>query len=206
MSDDDVRAMVGESYTALAELLEGLPDDGWDGPSLCEGWRVREVIAHLTMPARYDEQAFMAELRDCEFDFTRLSNRVAARDAALPASDLVANLRDPSLHAWTPPGGGAHGALDHVVIHGLDVTVPRGLPRTSSDDAVRTALDDLTRGGGHEHFAMSIDGRRLDATDLDWSYGDGTPLAGPAGDLAAHLAGRAVPAGRLHGEPLARTS
>ena len=63
MSDDDVRAMVGESYTALAELLEGLPDDGWDGPSLCEGWRVREVIAHLTMPARYDEQAFMAELR-----------------------------------------------------------------------------------------------------------------------------------------------
>ena len=25
----------------------------WDAPSLCEGWRTREVVAHMTMPARY---------------------------------------------------------------------------------------------------------------------------------------------------------
>jgi hypothetical protein len=37
------------------------------------------VVAHLTMPARYSEGAFIAELRDCDFDFTRLSNQIATR-------------------------------------------------------------------------------------------------------------------------------
>lgn len=206
MTDDDVRAMVAASYTGLADLLDAMPSDGWDAASLCEGWRVREVVAHVTMPVRYDEDAFMTELRDCEFDFTKLSNRIAARDAELPTADLVANLRDPALHAWTPPGGGVHGALNHAVIHGLDVTIGLGAPRTASDAAVRATLDDLTKGGGHEHFATAIDGRRLEATDLDWSYGTGPPLSGPSGDLAAQLAGRRVPPGRLHGEPLAGTA
>lgn len=49
MTDDDVRAMVAASYTGLADLLEAMPSDGWDAASLCEGWRVREVVAHVTM-------------------------------------------------------------------------------------------------------------------------------------------------------------
>ena len=55
----------------------------WDEPSLCEGWRTREVVAHVTMPARYDGPAFMAELEAAAGDFTALSNTVAARDGAL---------------------------------------------------------------------------------------------------------------------------
>ncbi len=55
--------------------------------ALC-GWRVREVIAHLTMAARYPEQEFMAELQRCGFDFTRLSNEIASRDAGLPTASL----------------------------------------------------------------------------------------------------------------------
>jgi uncharacterized protein (TIGR03083 family) len=206
MTDDDAQRMVAESYTALADLLGGLRDNGWDAASLCEGWRIREVVAHVTMPVRYDEDAFMAELRDCEFDFTKLSNRIAARDAALPTADLLANLRDPALHAWTPPGGGADRALDHVVIHGLDVTVALDAPRASSDTAIRTTLDGLTRGGGHDRFGTVVAGRRLEAIDVDWSYGAGALLSGVSGDLVAHLAGRRVPAGRLHGEPLARAT
>jgi hypothetical protein len=92
----------------LAALLDAASDVQWD-PSLCEGWRVREVVAHLRMPARYGG-AFMAELRDSEFDFTRLSNRIASQDAQLPTAELVDNLRDEAMHHWTPPGGGYHGA------------------------------------------------------------------------------------------------
>ena len=51
----------------------------------------------------------------------------------------------PSLcDGWTPPGGGYHGALNHVVIHGLDITVPLREPRRASDTAIRYVLDDLT--------------------------------------------------------------
>src|SRR5579872_4787538 len=66
-SDDDLRPVVAASYDALADVLEAIGEDDWDTPSLCEGWRVREVVAHLTMPARYDEAAFMAELRARDF-------------------------------------------------------------------------------------------------------------------------------------------
>jgi uncharacterized protein (TIGR03083 family) len=198
-NDADLQPAVAAEFLALADLLDGAAEAQWDTPSLCEGWRVREVIAHLTMAARYPEEKFMAELRQDNFDFGRLSNRIAVRDAELPAGELVANLRADAMHHWTPPGGGYHGALNHVVIHGLDVTVPLGVPRRSPDQTIRVVLDDLTRGGGHEHFGIDISGRSLQATDLGWSYGSGPPLRGAAEDLALVICGRTVPQGRLQG-------
>ncbi len=203
LSDDTaLQPVVAAQFQALADLLDVAPGGQWDTPSLCEGWRVREVIAHLTMAARYSEEKFLAELRKDGFDFGRLSNRIASQDAALPARDLVSSLRSNAMAHWTPPDSGYHGALNHVVIHGLDVTVPLGIPRSSSDHAIRVVLDDLTEGGGHAHFGTSIGGRSFQATDLDWSSGSGPPLRGTAEDLALALCGRTVPEGRLEGEPL----
>ena len=203
MTDDaDLQPAVAADFLALADLLDGASDAQWDTASLCAGWRVREVIAHMTMAARYSEQEFMAELRGCDFDFTRLSAQIAGRDAGLPDGELVACLRSDVMQHWTPPGGGYHGALNHLVIHGLDVTVPLGVPRRSPDQTMRVVLDDLTEGGGHAHFGTGIDGRRLEATDLDWSYGSGPALRGAAEDLALAICGRRLPDGRLEGEPL----
>jgi uncharacterized protein (TIGR03083 family) len=202
--DAHLQPTVAAEFTSLADLLAAASDAQWDTPSLCEGWRVREVVAHMTMAARYSEEQFMTELRRCDFDFTRLSNEVAGRDASLPAAELVANLRSDVMQRWIPPGGGYHGALNHVVIHGLDVTVPLGVPRRSPDNTIRVVLDDLTAGGGHAHFGTVIDGRHLQASDLDWSHGSGPLLRGAAGDLALAMCGRAVPAGRVRGKPLQR--
>ena len=201
-NDAHLQPVVAAEFTGLADLLAAASPAQWDTPSLCAGWRVREVIAHLTMAARYSEAEFMTELRRCDFDFTRLSNEVASRDASLPADELVAGLRSDVMRHWTPPGGGYHGALNHVVIHGLDVTVPLGASCRSPDETIRVVLDDLTAGGGHAHFGIVIDNRRLDASDLDWSHGSGPVLRGAAADLALALCGRTVPAGRLEGEPL----
>lgn len=202
MTDDELQALTAADYRTLADRLERLAAERWETPSLCAGWRVREVVAHLTMPARYDEAAFMAELQSDGFDFGRLSDRIAARDAQLPNQQLVGNLRSETLHRWQPPGGGAMGALTHVVVHGLDVTVPLGEPRCSPDETIRAVFDELTRGGGHAHFGVAIEGRSVTATDLDRSFGAGEPLTGEAGDLVAHLCGRRLPDGRLRGAPL----
>jgi uncharacterized protein (TIGR03083 family) len=205
MTDDAcLQPAVAAEFVSLADLLAVASDAQWDTPSLCAGWRVREVIAHMTMAARYSEEEFMAELRRYGFDFTRLSDEIAARDANLSADELVANLRSEVMRHWAPPGGGYHGALNHVVIHGLDVTVPLGLPRRGPDQSIRVVLDDLTRGGVHARFGADIEGRRLEASDLDWSHGSGAVLRGTAADLALAICGRAVPAGRLEGEPLLR--
>jgi uncharacterized protein (TIGR03083 family) len=194
----DLQSAVTKEYLALADLLDPLADARWDTPSLCAGWRVREVVAHMTMPVRYSTAQFMAELQDCEGDFTRLSDRVASRDGALPTSVLMGNLRDATLHQWTPPGGGWTGALNHVVIHGLDITVPLGT-RHPPDEALRFVLDDLTGGGTHAHFGFDLDGLSLRATDTDWSFGSGPPISGAAEDLALLVCGRKLPAGRIEG-------
>lgn len=207
MTDDaHLQPLVARSFLALADALDPIPAADWETPSLCEGWRVREVVAHLTMAARYSEEAFMAELAECDFDFPRLSDRIAGRDAALPPAELVAGLRADAMHRWAPPGGGYLGALTHVVVHGLDATVALDRPRPSPDEAVRVVLDGLTRGGGHRHFGVEVAGRALEATDLDWSFGAGQPLAGAAGDLAVALCGRRLPRGRLAGDPLPRAA
>lgn len=61
-TDIDVRSLVTTEYLDLADLADSLDDAAWDTLSLCDGWRVREVIAHMTMPARYTTEQFMAEL------------------------------------------------------------------------------------------------------------------------------------------------
>ncbi|MCQ4118779.1 maleylpyruvate isomerase family mycothiol-dependent enzyme [Rhodococcus tibetensis] len=204
MTDDDahLQPVVAAEFSALADQLETLADARWDTPSLCDGWRVREVIAHVTMAARYSGDEFMARLQDCHFDFTRLSNQIAAEDARLPTADLVAGLRSEVMQHWTPPGGGYHGALNHVVIHSLDATVPLGSTRRIPDEAIRVVLDDLTQGGGHARFGIDIEGRRLSATDMDWTFGSGNELCGSGEDLALVMCGRTVPAGRVAGLPL----
>jgi uncharacterized protein (TIGR03083 family) len=80
-NDADLQPAVAAEFLALADLLDSATEAQWDTPSLCAGWRVREVTAHMTMAARYSEEEFMAELRGCDFDFSRLSNEIAARDA-----------------------------------------------------------------------------------------------------------------------------
>lgn len=169
----------------------------WDTPSLCAGWRVREVVAHMTMAVRYAPPEFYAELDACKGDFTLLSNRVAARDAALPTTTLVANLRDDALHAWIPPGGGLIGVLTHVVIHGLDITVPLGVARPTPDETVLAVLDHLTVGGGHANFGFELDRLCLQATDMNWTFGSGTPMRGTAADLALLISGRNLAPGRI---------
>jgi uncharacterized protein (TIGR03083 family) len=201
MTDTHLQPAVAAEFARLADLLDAASPAQWDTPSLCPGWRIREVAAHMTMAARYSEPEFMAELQRHGFDFTKLSNEIADRDARLPATQLVAGLRSDTMAHWAPPGGGYRGALNHVVIHGLDITVPLGIPRGTDNATMLAILDDLTRGGGHAHFGTAIEGRHLQASDLDWSYGDGPVLRGTAADLALTLCGRTR---QLEGEPLPR--
>ena len=199
-TDLDLAAEVADEFLTLAALLGAASPDVWDVPSLCEGWRTREVVAHMTMPARYSVPQFMATLEAAGGDFTAMSDAVAAEDGALPPSTLLENLRSEVLHAWEPPGGGALGALTHAVIHGLDFTeAGPGIERRVPDRRIVQVLSGLIGPGVDNPFGVELNGVELRADDLAWSYGTGALVSGPAQVLALVACGRTVPPGRLRG-------
>ncbi len=191
----DLQTWVAPTCHGLADLLLAAAPEIWDSPSLCEGWAVRHAVAHLTMPARMTPAAFGAGMAAAGGDFTTFSDAVAARDASLPVADLLDQLRSPTLHAWQPPGGGAAGALSHAVIHSLDVTVALDRPSVAPAEATTAVLDQLTTAGGSV-FGLDLTDIRLEADDLDWSWGSGEPVGADGGRLVALLGGRTLPDGR----------
>lgn len=194
---ENIRAAVAAERRDQAELLAGLTEQQWDAPSLCEGWRVREVIAHTTLPFRSSGRRVILEILKSGGRFNHASDRMARKDAAaLSADDLVATLRANADHPWTPPGGGAAGALSHDVIHGLDITVALGLDRQVPHERLRLVLDGMNPRSV-KYFGADLEGKRLEATDLDWSFGEGRPVRGLAQDLLLLVCGRRLPAGRL---------
>ena len=200
-----LREAIAAERRELADVLAGLPKQAWDAPSLCAGWRVREVVAHMTMPFRYSAARFGLEMAKSGGNFTAMSDRVAKRDAAaMSGTELTAALRDNAEHPWQPPGGAAEAPLTHDVIHGLDFTVPLGLGRKVPEDRLRLVLDTVTSPQALKHFDVDLTGIRLVADDLHWSFGTGEPMSGPAENLLLTIAGRRLPQGALHGAPSPR--
>jgi uncharacterized protein (TIGR03083 family) len=204
---DTIQDMIAGQRGELAAVLDALPTSGWDEPTLCAGWRVREVVAHVTMPFRYSGRRFLLELARSRGRFNEMADRVALRDAArMSPAELAGAVRSNTGHPWRPPGGGFSGALAHDVIHGLDITVPLGLAFAIPEERLRRVLPASANDKTVMFFGTDLAGIEFRARDLDWTLGAGTPLTGAAADLLLAMCGRKLPAGRLSGEAAARFS
>lgn len=172
----------------LVGMLKNLSESEWDHDTLCAGWRVRELVAHMSMPFRTNPLSMLAGIARARFSFDMYADSVARRDAATyDSTQLLSFLEKHITTAWHPPGGGDDGALSHDVIHGLDMTEPLGLP---APPAERVGL--VLRHGGPralEHFGCTLD-RLLVATDTDASIGAGNRLELPAKDILLVITGR----------------
>jgi uncharacterized protein (TIGR03083 family) len=204
---DTIRDMIAAQRIELAEDLAGLAGPSWDEPTLCAGWRVREVVTHITMPFRYSRGRFALELAKSRGRFNEMADRVARRDAAqMSPADLAGAIRSNAGHPWKPPGGGFTGALAHDLIHGLDITVPLGLARPVPEERLRLVLPGSLADRSVRFFGVDLDGTELRSSDMEWTLGSGAPLTGTAADLLLVLSGRTLPPGRLTGESAARFS
>jgi uncharacterized protein (TIGR03083 family) len=204
MATDDLMPVIAAERRAFGDVLDGLAAPDWNEPSLCSGWRVREVVAHMTMPFRYPGPRFLGELVRSRGNFARMADRVARRDAQAPIGTLLEGWRTNVDNPWRPPGGGLKGALTHDVVHGMDITVPLGIEHPVGDSALRVVLDHATTPLSLKHFGLDLTGIRLEADDLDWAFGEGEPVRGGARALLLVLMDRRLPAGLLSGAPAAR--
>jgi uncharacterized protein (TIGR03083 family) len=204
MTTTDLTSTIAGERRAFGDVLERLSESEWNAPSLCSGWRVREVVAHMTMPFRYPARLFLGEMVRSRGNFTRMADRVARRDSQAPIGTLLEGWRTNVNHPWKPPGGGLKGALTHDVVHGLDITIPLGIEHPVSEPALRVALDHATTPLSLKHFGLDLTGIRLEADDLDWAFGDGEPLRGRARSLLMVLMDRRLPNEALSGAATAR--
>jgi uncharacterized protein (TIGR03083 family) len=135
------------------------------------------------------------------FNIHKANSRVARQMAERPAEELADGLRTNAENPFRPPIVGYPGQLTDLQVHGQDMRRPLGLPHGLSLDRLRISLDFLV-GGRAVGFAprRRLAGLRFETTDLDWSWGDGPILAGPAEALALAMTGRTVALGELDGD------
>ncbi|MFI9325307.1 maleylpyruvate isomerase family mycothiol-dependent enzyme [Kitasatospora aureofaciens] len=195
-----IREQIAAERRELAGVFAGLTAEQWNSPSLCEGWRVREVVAHMSTGFRRSTARTLGELVRSGGNVHRMADRIARRDAAALTEDrLAAALAEHAEHPWRPPVGGRIAALAHDAVHGLDVTVALGL-RARLPLPRAAALLGTVSARSLRFFGARLEGVRLRATDLDWSYGQGPqPVEGRAEHLLLVAYGRRVPAGLLSG-------
>ncbi|MFD8704790.1 maleylpyruvate isomerase family mycothiol-dependent enzyme [Kitasatospora sp. NPDC059648] len=195
-----IREQIAAERRELAEVFAGLTAEQWNSPSLCEGWRVREVVAHMSTGFRHSTARTLGELARSGGNVHRMADRIARRDAAaLTEARLAAVLAEHAEHPWRPPVGGRIAALAHDVVHGLDVTVALGLPARLPLPRAAALLGSVS-ARSLRFFGARLEDVRLRATDLDWSYGQGAlRVEGRAEHLLLVTYGRRVPPGLLSG-------
>jgi uncharacterized protein (TIGR03083 family) len=197
MSKDLARAEREE----FADLLDSLTPQQWDAATLCAGWRVREVVAHMIS---YDELHRRDLIRRCVAGRLRLDRvnalGVAAYACRTPA-ELIALVRTHAEPRGLPAGFDGKIALVDGLIHQQDIRRPLGLPRIIPPQRLQTALD-FARYAPTLRGAWRARGVRLVATDLDWSYGRGPEVRGSGEALLVAMAGRRAALADLAGPGL----
>jgi uncharacterized protein (TIGR03083 family) len=192
---DQIFAMIAEQRRAVADVMEGLSAEQWATPSLCGGWTVRDVAAHLVMPFELSTPQFVGRLLTHRFKFDKMSNSFARADTR-SGGELAKVLRANAEHRFVPPNFPPQAPLTDIVTHGMDMFRPLGIERDIPSATLRTVLNFLMTPKATKAFVPKsvVEGRSFVATDVEWSAGSGTEVLAPAQDLVLTLTGRrAVP-------------
>ena len=150
MDRDQCWQVVTDERLSLADLLEGLTDAEWETPSLCVGWRVRDVAAHVAMaPQVPSVWSLTKDGMRAGGRFHKLNHDVAVRHAASRSpGSLVAELRE---HAWShrlPLVTNYRNILFDVLVHGQDIALPLGRTQRMPLDAAAAGATGCGRWGG----------------------------------------------------------
>ncbi|WP_432061762.1 maleylpyruvate isomerase family mycothiol-dependent enzyme [Streptomyces sp. S1] len=200
---DDVWPMVHAERAALVEDLARLGAERWNEPSLCAGWTVHDVAAHLVDTARTTRLGFVVGLARARFDFDRQNALGVARERGATPGETLERLRRVASRRSTPPAP-LDSRLVEEVVHGEDIRRPLGLTRAYPPPAVVRALRLQARTpasfGGAGELLTRV---RLSATDAEVRIGAGPEVTGPALSLLLAVCGREAALGDLDGPGVA---
>jgi uncharacterized protein (TIGR03083 family) len=191
--------VVHHERRALLQDLEPLPAAQWQTPSLCAGWNVHDVLAHVIDSAKTTRLSFIRRLVASRMDFDR-DNAVGVEREKTPEPAQTLNGLRAVLSRTSGPPASLATRLVEAFVHGEDIRRPLGIHRDYPAEHVATALSyqvkTTTKMGGGKEIA---EGWRLVATDTSFRHGNGPAVEGSALALLLAVSGRPIGAHEVSG-------
>ena len=204
MDKDEVWRTIHAERSALADILETLTPAEWEHDSLCPGWTVKDVAAHVISSADAAFGEVLWVMVRARGNFNRMMFDDAKRRSARPTGEIVADYRRLDGSRRHPPGTTRLDPLMDVLVHTQDIVRPLGRQRQMPAAASAAAADRVWHSSFPFHARKRLAGVRLTATDISWTVGDGPVIEGPMGALLLLLTGRKVSQPELAGAGVGR--
>ena len=205
---DRLWTAIDDQRRRTADLLESLPEEQWDHPSLCDGWTVRHVAAHLTLQRQGPGDAAGLIARHPRLLRSLTLNRMIHDSALLEAEQLttdeiIGRIREGVGSRRHNVFVTAYDTLSDILVHSQDIARPLGVGLPMDPEAA--AVGATRRWDTRRSWMSLVFGRlpladhTLVATDADWSRGHGSEVTGPIGSLLLLITGRTVALDDLSG-------
>jgi uncharacterized protein (TIGR03083 family) len=199
----DYFPVIAAERLSVADMLDGLSPQQWDTQSLCAGWSVRQVAAHLSVVLTHGMRTFLVAAIKAGGNLDRANTIVTTREATRPIPDIIGDLRANADSRFTPPTFGSEAPLTEVLLHGEDMRVPLGIADGPAE-RWQGALEFLVSPKARRGFAAKgLPALRYVATDTEWAHGSGDEVRGPAAALGLTFSGRPARLSELSGPGLA---
>jgi uncharacterized protein (TIGR03083 family) len=184
-----VRELARLERADFAEMLAELTPEQWTERSLCEGWTVRDVVAHTIAYLGQSRVRLLINIFRARGNIDRLNAAGLREYAEAESAQLVELMR----RAVEPSGVGAlYGArvaLVECLIHQQDIRRSLGNLRDIPEERLRASLN-YARVSPVIGGARRTRGFRLVATDFDWIAGGGLEIRGSGEALLLAMTGR----------------
>jgi uncharacterized protein (TIGR03083 family) len=187
---------------AMADLLEDLSEDEWQHPSLCAGWTVRDVAAHLAMAPMISNGATFVEFVRARGSFNRMIRDSAIRRSAKPVDQLIADIRMVASSRRLAPTTTHFEPLIDLLVHTQDIVIPLGRNTEMPHEPAKTCATRYWNRAFPFHARKKLHGLQLIATDTTWKAGEGAEIHGPISALLLLITGRPAAITHLSGNGL----
>jgi uncharacterized protein (TIGR03083 family) len=182
---------------ALVDDLAALDAPSWETPSLCVGWAVRDVVAHLAATAILSRVGFVREFVRARFSVDRVIDRQVALARKHDASASLTALHSAVNCVVSPPLPLITRVIE-TVVHGEDIRRPLGMRHLYSTTCIANAVAYLA-GDRRSDGMQRLEGLSLTANDAAFSISRGPSVRGPAVALLMAASGRSAALDELSG-------
>jgi uncharacterized protein (TIGR03083 family) len=197
---DQAWQVIHQERAALADMLETLTPEEWEHPSLCAGWSVRDVAAHVISAPEARVGQMAAALVRARGSFNRAAHDETQRLSRRPTGQIVHDYRRLAGSRRLAPGTNHRQALLDILVHTQDIAIPLGRHHEMPVEAARASAEAFRNNLFPFNARRRLAGCRLEATDIDWAGGEGAVVRGPIAALLLLITGRPAALPELTGD------